>query len=87
VEVQEAVKRGYKLLEMHEVWHYKHRIKYDPESKTGGLFTNYINAMLKIKQEASGFPESVKSDEQKHAYITEYYEKEGNSNIRLMNFM
>jgi hypothetical protein len=79
VEVQEAVNRGYELLEIHEVWHFKNRIKYDPISKTGGLFTEYINAMLKIKQEASGFPSTVQTDEQKQAYIDEYYEKEGNT--------
>jgi oxalate decarboxylase/phosphoglucose isomerase-like protein (cupin superfamily) len=75
--VHEAINNGYEVLEMHEVWHFEHTIKYDPETKSGGLFTEYINTMLKIKQEASGFPSTVQMDEQKSAYIDEYYEKEG----------
>ena len=32
---------------------------------------------LKYKQEASGFPEDVTSDQQKDDYISNYFEKEG----------
>jgi hypothetical protein len=82
LEVQEAVERGYEIIEMHEVWHFTKRIKYNPVTKDGGIFTTNINTMLKIKQEASGFPTNVKTDEQKSAYVSEYYEKEGFESIQ-----
>jgi hypothetical protein len=33
--------------------------------------------MLKIKQEASGYPAWVESEEEKDRYIQDYYDKEG----------
>jgi len=50
---------------------------YDPKAKTGGIFTEYINTFLKGKQQASGFPSHVKTDEQKTKYIDDYYNREG----------
>ena len=47
-EIQEARARGYKLVRIHEVWHFK-------ESRIG-LFKNYVNTWLKIKQESAGWP-------------------------------
>lgn len=34
-----------------------------------GLFKSYVNTFLKMKQEASGFPEGFATDQQKHQYI------------------
>ena len=51
--------------------------KYDPFSKRGGLFSPYINTFLKIKQEASGPPDWIKSDADSVKYVEEYFEKEG----------
>ena len=51
--------------------------QYDPVAKEGGVFTEYINTFLKIKQEASGWPEWCKTDDDRRRYIDEYYEKEG----------
>ena len=76
-EIQEAVKQGYKVEKIYEVYHYPHSTQYCPETKTGGLFTDYINTFLKVKVEASGYPHDVKTDEQKAAYIQSYFEKEG----------
>ncbi|XP_064635289.1 uncharacterized protein LOC135492653 [Lineus longissimus] len=50
---------------------------YDPVSKTGGLFTDYINAFLKIKQEASGWPDWCKTEIDRQTYISNYLEHEG----------
>ena len=46
-------------------------------TKQGGLFTQYINTFLKLKQESSGYPQNVKSEEQKQAYIDQYLDHEG----------
>lgn len=35
---------------MFEVWHYEKVDQYDPVTKTGGLFTEYINKFMKLKQ-------------------------------------
>lgn len=81
-EVKKAVQMGYKISHIYEVWHFDQVSQYDPKSKTGGLFTEYINTFLKIKQEASGWPEWCKTEADKHTYIDLYYQKEG---IRLAN--
>ena len=41
------------------------------------MFKEYVNTFLKIKQEASGYPKDCVTEEQKQAYIDEYYEHEG----------
>ncbi|XP_030608857.1 Fc receptor-like protein 5 [Archocentrus centrarchus] len=39
--------------------------------------TEYVKTFLKCKQEASGYPENVKTPDEQELYIQEYYEKEG----------
>ena len=77
LEVQQAIKQGYKILKTYEVWHFEETSEYDKETKSGGLFTSYIDMFLKGKQEASGYPEEVVTDEDKDNYIEEYYKNEG----------
>jgi hypothetical protein len=77
LEIQKAVELGYKIIKIFEVWHWPQREQYDPLSKEGGLFTEYINMFLKGKQESSGFPDEAESDSEKQKYIEEYFEKEG----------
>ena len=68
-EVEKALELGYEIDKIHEVWHF-------PETQTG-LFASYVNNWLKIKQEASGWPSGVDTEEQKRAYIADYRAKEG----------
>ena len=77
LEVKEAIKQGYIIQQIYEVWHYDKSSKYDKESKTGGIFTKYVNLFLKYKQEASGFPEECVTQADKDEYIKTYFEKEG----------
>ena len=69
VELMKAIEKGYKILKIHEVWHYP--------TQTDELFKEYVNTFLKIKQEASGYPKECVTDEQKQRYIDDYYEHEG----------
>ena len=69
VELMKAIEKGYEILKIHEVWHFP--------THTNELFKEYVNTFLKIKQEASGYPKDCVTDEQKQAYIDEYYEHEG----------
>jgi hypothetical protein len=42
-----------------------------------GLFFDYVNTFLKMKQEASGWPEWCQSENDKWRYIRDYHEKKG----------
>src|SRR5436190_3147674 len=44
LEVIAALDRGYIITKMFEVWHYPNHTQYDPVTRTGGLFTEYVNA-------------------------------------------
>ena len=76
-EVKKAVSKGYVIQKIFEVWHYDETEQYDPSTKRGGLFTEYINTFMKLKQESSGWPKDADTDTQKFEFIDSYYEKEG----------
>ncbi len=77
IEVEKAIEMGYRVKDIQAVWHFENRVQYDPEANTGGLFTEYTNTFLKLKQEASGWPQWVKTDQDREQYIRGYYENEG----------
>ena len=72
-----AVRFGYIVKKIYSVWHWNTVEKYDPSTKTGGLFTEYVNTFLKIKQENSGYPEWCKTEQDKDQYINDYEKFEG----------
>ena len=76
-ELKKAVAVGYRVLQIHEVWHYSDVSQYNPETGSGGLFTGYINTFAKIKQESSDWPAWCTDDDKKQAYIDDYSKKEG----------
>ena len=59
LEIIEAIKLGYKIIKIHEIWNYKVTDQYDLIEKTGGLLTEYVNTFLKIKLEQRRYPEWV----------------------------
>ena len=65
------------MTQIHEVLHWPETEQYDPQSKEGGLFTGYINTFLKLKQQASGYSEYCKTEEERENYIKQYYLHEG----------
>ncbi|XP_046382273.1 uncharacterized protein LOC124153218 [Ischnura elegans] len=75
-ELKKAVSLGYSIRDMHEAWHYE-VTAYSRESREGGLFSGYINAFLKIKQEASGWPAWCTTEEDRNAYLACFKEREG----------
>ena len=68
-ELEKAVELGYEVQYIYEVWHFKETCQ--------GLFEDYVNTWLKIKQEASGWPKGVNTEEERQTYIRNYYEQEG----------
>ena len=75
-EVETAVNVGYVILETYEVLHWGESTVYDPLLNEGGLFTQYINTFLKLKQESNGLPGDVSTDEEIEAYTQRYYDHE-----------
>ena len=67
VELEKAIEKGYRVLQIHEVWHF-------PRS-SNKLFCGYMDTFLKIKQEASGYPWDCVTEEQKQRYVDEYLEE------------
>jgi hypothetical protein len=51
--------------------------RYDPQTGDGGLFTQYINTNLKLKAEASGYPNWVQCPADEDRYISEFQASEG----------
>ena len=69
--LEKAVEKGYQILQFHEVWHFTE------EQQRVGLFQEYVNTWLKIKEEASGWPEYVGANPIKQKeHVAKYYEKE-----------
>jgi len=68
-ELNKAVELGYQVQYIYEVWHF--------DETCEGLFRDYVNTWLKIKVEASGWPEDVQSEEAKQKYIDDFLEHEG----------
>jgi hypothetical protein len=54
-EVRLAIRKGYKVLYILEVYEYD-VVKYDPQTREGGLFVDYINTFLTLKAEVRGYP-------------------------------
>ncbi|CAL2035822.1 unnamed protein product [Caenorhabditis brenneri] len=71
-EINLAIKMGYKILKYHEVWHWSDRKWF-----TGGFFKSFLQPLLKIKHEASGWPSEVTTDVEKQKHIDTIYENDG----------
>ena len=71
-EIRKAVEKGYVILERYELWQYEMAT-----FEKGGLFTDFINKFLKVKQESSGYPSWCVTDEEKQRYIDDYFNQEG----------
>ncbi|XP_032682820.1 uncharacterized protein LOC116849607 [Odontomachus brunneus] len=76
-ELRKAIEKGYCVTSVSEIWSYE-VTRYDPVTRRGGLFTEYINCFLQLKQEASGWPNECANDEGgKERYLREYEKVEG----------
>ena len=68
-DINKAREMGYELVKVYEVWHF--------EESSCGLFAEYVNAWLKIKTEASGWPANCVTEEEKRNYIERFEAREG----------
>ncbi|KAF4524609.1 hypothetical protein B566_EDAN013543 [Ephemera danica] len=74
-EVRLAIRHGYNVLEIYGIWEYEVRVT--DKANSDGVFFDYVNTFLKIKQQASGWPEWCVDEETKQRYIQKYKETEG----------
>ena len=70
-ELHKAVEQGYEILKIYVVWHFPE------DQRKEGLFAEYLTKWLKNKTETTGWPKDCVTAEQKAAYVTEYYNREG----------
>ena len=83
-EVDRAIQEKYHILECYEVWHFPRTAVYNKDGEgqyPDGLFGEYVNANLKIKQEASGWPAHIVTQQEKDQFIEEYCQREGTFNF------
>ena len=66
-EVEVAINMGYITEEMYEVLHWPDTSLHDKSKPNSGLFTKYVNTFLKLKQQSSGFPSNINSEEEKNS--------------------
>ena len=69
-ELQKAMEKGYEIIKIHEVWHFPEK------NRRQGLFSEYVNTWLKLKQESAGWPAGVETREQKAEYLQRYEQHE-----------
>ena len=70
-ELLKAVAMEYTVVKIHEVHHFP------PEQRKRGLFEDYVNTWLKIKQERAGYPAWATTPQDKTRYVTLYKVEEG----------
>jgi len=74
-DVRKAVDMGYSLVDVIEFWEYEVTC-FDKDINSGCVFAEYVNMLLKLKQESSDYPSWVQS-ENKDKYIEVYRNAEG----------
>ena len=65
-ELDKAVMLGYRILDKYEAWHYDVVKQYDPRTRSGGVWSEFIDNWVRLKMEDSGFPRDM---DQVAAYI------------------
>ncbi|EFO95708.1 hypothetical protein CRE_13943 [Caenorhabditis remanei] len=71
-ELNAAIERGYRLLQIHEIWWWP-----DSKWKTADYFVNYLKPMIQLKHESSDWPRDDMTDNEKDAYINEIARRDG----------
>uniref|UniRef100_A0A914I8M8 DNA-directed DNA polymerase n=1 Tax=Globodera rostochiensis TaxID=31243 RepID=A0A914I8M8_GLORO len=69
VELNKALELGYVVTDLFEVWHY--------EDWDDTLFRSYVNTFVGLKVQASGWPDGCVTEEQRQAYLDDFWQTEG----------
>ena len=76
-ELNKAIALGYVVTEVYEVHEFEKWARHEGIDDEAQLFTEYINAFIKMKLEASGWPAEHMTEEQKQAYIERCLQLDG----------
>uniref|UniRef100_A0A915HPM7 Uncharacterized protein n=1 Tax=Romanomermis culicivorax TaxID=13658 RepID=A0A915HPM7_ROMCU len=74
-------------LEIQEVWHYEETPKYNPCTKTGGLFADYINTFLQLKQQVDGWPWSNMTEQEQEEFDSPQADRQVYLQFRTMRIL
>lgn len=66
-ELREALQNGYQVMEVYEILNWRNR--------SCDLFHPFVRKWIKIKTEATGFPDWVRTEEDKDKYIRDYFDE------------
>ena len=55
-ELVEAESKGCTIIKIHELYHWNKTSKYNKSTGDRGLFADYVDTFLKLKQESSDWP-------------------------------
>lgn len=75
-ELKKAVDMGYKIVDVAELWQYQ-TVQHDSATGQKALFEEIVNACIKRKQEASGWPARCTDEASKRAYSAQFKAREG----------
>ena len=67
MEIDKVLALGNKMVETYTAWHFEETRQY--KDGTGGLWEEYIDLWLKLKEEASGYPSWCTTEELKKRYV------------------
>ena len=70
------MQKSYEVIEIFEVYEFA-VTQYDPQTGQGGLFDEYVDTFLKLKTEASGYSDWVRSPEYEDRCISNFHVSEG----------
>lgn len=68
-EFEVALRKGYKLIFIHQVYHFK--------DQRCGLFKDYVDTWLKLKEEASDYPSDCVTGAQQREHVQQWFDNEG----------
>ena len=75
LEIDKVLALGYRMVTKYAAWHFKETMQY--KDGVGGLWAEYIDLLLKLKQEASGYPSWCTTEKLKKRYMADYQCHEG----------
>lgn len=75
--MNKALEKGYIIRKINEILQFDQTTKYDTNKREGGLFAEYVNTFLKFKQQSSGYPDWIRTREDRDKYIEDYETNEG----------
>ena len=70
-ESRKGIEMGYGFMNVFKFWKYDITC-FDIGTNSGGLFAEYVNMFLKLKQETTGYPTWVQRETDKEKYMEDY---------------